>query len=152
MARSSKKSIAVPNPILDGIKHQLSNNVISYPSENSAWVGLARYQLIVGKDHPITEQIARMHKDDQDMIDDLLAEVARRKLSLRGQFLKYLVYHVTEDEDEPFEFDAVTAELIPSHLLDMAKRFARGEDVFEEIECRNKPKGFGSLTAPMMNH
>jgi hypothetical protein len=28
--------------------------VSAYPSENAAWIGLARYQLLIGKQHPVT--------------------------------------------------------------------------------------------------
>jgi len=86
MPRSLKKSITVPNPIREGLLAQIEDGTLDYPSENAAWIGLARYQLIVGKPHAITVAIARMHPEDQDVIDDFLLEVASRGLSLKGQF------------------------------------------------------------------
>lgn len=52
--------------------------------DNAAWIGLARYQLLIGKPHPVTAAVARMHADDQDVIDDFLLEVSQQGLSLRG--------------------------------------------------------------------
>lgn len=46
------------------------------------------------KSHPITAAIARMHPDDQDVIDDFLLEIATRGLTLKGQFLSHLIRHL----------------------------------------------------------
>ena len=91
MSRSTKKSITVPNPIREGLQVQLKQGTLDYPSENAAWIGLVRYQLLSGKPHPITSAIARMHPDDQDVIDDFLLDVAKRGLTLKGQFLSHLI-------------------------------------------------------------
>jgi len=56
MSRSTKKSITVPNPVREGLTAQLKAGTLDYPSENAAWIGLARYQLLSGKPHPITAQ------------------------------------------------------------------------------------------------
>ena len=123
MPRSLKKSVTVPTPIRDGLTAQLADGTLDYPSENAAWIGLARYQLIVGKPHPITVAIARMHAADQDCIDDFLLEVASRGLSLRGQFLAHLVKEAVSGAGSPGEQEV--GGLIPSELLRMAKEWKK---------------------------
>ena len=123
MPRSLKRSVTVPNPIREGLLAQLRDGTLEYPSENAAWIGLARYQLLVGKAHPITAAIARMHPDDQDIIDDFLLDVASRGLSLRGQFLAHLVERAVKGMAHPTE-QMVTA-LVPTELLKMAKAWKR---------------------------
>lgn len=123
MPRSLKRSITVPNPVRDGLLAQLQDGTLDYPSENAAWIGLARYQLLIGKPHPITVAIARMHPDDQDVIDDFLLEVASRGLSLRGQFLAHVVQRAVSGTADPNE-QAVT-EMVPGELLKMARAWRR---------------------------
>jgi hypothetical protein len=123
MPRSLKKSITVPNPVRDGLVAQMEDGTLDYPSENAAWIGLARYQLLIGKPHPITVAIARMHPDDQDVIDDFLLEVATRGLSLRGQFLAHVVRRAVSGTEQPTE-QGVT-EMVPAELLKMAKAWRR---------------------------
>jgi hypothetical protein len=123
MPRSLKRSITVPNPVRDGLLAQLQDGTLDYPSENAAWIGLARYQLLIGKPHPITVAIARMHPDDQDVIDDFLLEVATRGLSLRGQFLSHVVQRAVSGTGDPNE-QAVT-EMVPGELLKMARAWRR---------------------------
>jgi len=119
MPRSQKKSITVPYPVRDGLVSQIENGTLDYPSENAAWIGLARYQLLIGKPHPITVAIARMHPDDQDVIDDFLLAVSSRGLSLRGQFLAHVVERAIAGQPSPNEQEVTT--LVPQELLRMAK-------------------------------
>lgn len=72
------------NPVSEGLVAQHQDGTLDYPSENAVWIGLARFQLLIGKQHTITVAIARMHADDEKVIDDFLLEVATRGLSLRG--------------------------------------------------------------------
>lgn len=123
MPRSLKKSVTVPTPIRDGLLAQLADGTLDYPSENAAWIGLARYQLLVGKPHPITAAIARMHPVDQDLVDDFLLEVAGRGLSLRGQFLAHLVKEAVSGADSPGEQEV--GGLVPGELLRMAKAWKK---------------------------
>ena len=125
MARSTKKSITVPNPVREGLTQQMADGTLDYPSENAAWIGLARSQLLVGKPHPVTAAIARMHPDDQDVIDDFLLEAARSGLTLRGQLLLRLIQQAIAGSANPSEQQV--AELVPSEVLKMAKRWQRGE-------------------------
>ena len=78
MSRSIKKSIAIPQPVRDALAGQIENGVLDYPSENAAWIGLARYQLLIGKPHPVTAPIALMHQRHQDLIDDFLHAHSRQ--------------------------------------------------------------------------
>jgi hypothetical protein len=126
MPRSLKRSITVPNPVREGLLAQLQDGTLDYPSENAAWIGLARYQLLIGKPHPITVAIARMHPDDQDVIDDFLLEVASRGLSLRGQFLSHVVERAVSGTSDPTE-QSVTA-MVPAELLKMARAWRRDPD------------------------
>jgi hypothetical protein len=123
MPRSLKRSITVPNPVREGLLAQLQDGTLDYPSENAAWIGLARYQLLIGKPHPITVAIARMHPDDQDVIDDFLLEVASRGLSLRGQFLAHVVERAVLGTTDPTE-QSVTG-MVPTELLKMARAWRR---------------------------
>jgi hypothetical protein len=123
MPRSLKRSITVPNPVREGLLAQLQDGTLDYPSENAAWIGLARYQLLIGKPHPITVAIARMHPDDQDVIDDFLLEVASRGLSLRGQFLTHVVERAVSGTSDPIE-QSVTG-MVPAELLKMARAWRR---------------------------
>ncbi|RFC45030.1 MAG: hypothetical protein DVB23_002091 [Verrucomicrobia bacterium] len=126
MPRSNKRTITIPNPIREGLLAQIQDGTLDYPSENAAWIGLARYQLIVGKPHAITVAIARMHADDHDCIDDFLLEVASRGLSLRGQFLAHLVKEAVSGADSPGEQEV--GGLIPSELLRIAKAWKKGPE------------------------
>lgn len=123
MSRSVKKSIAIPQPVREGLRAQVKNGLLNYPSENAAWIGLARYQLVIGKPHPLTVAISRMHQDDQDVIDDFLVEVAERGLTLKGQFLARLIREAIEGSKEPT--DQEVTELLPQQLLGMAKEWRR---------------------------
>jgi hypothetical protein len=126
MPRSLKRSITVPNPVREGLLAQFQDGTLDYPSENAAWIGLARYQLLIGKPHPITVAIARMHPDDQDVIDDFLLEVASRGLSLRGQFLSHVVERAVSGTSDPTE-QSVTG-MVPAELLKMARAWRRNPE------------------------
>ena len=121
MARSSKKSITIPNPVREGLVQQMADGTLDYPSENAAWIGLARYQLLIGKPHPVTVAIARMHPDDQDVIDDFLLSRARSGESLKGQLLTKLIKAAIDGTSSPNE--QTVAELLPAELLKMAKQW-----------------------------
>jgi hypothetical protein len=121
MARSSKKSITIPNPVREGLVQQMADGTLDYPSENAAWIGLARYQLLIGKPHPVTAAIARMHPDDQDVIDDFLLARARSGESLKGQLLAKLIKAAIDGTASPTEQGV--AELLPAELLKMAKQW-----------------------------
>lgn len=126
MPRSTKKSITVPNPVRDGLVAQIDRRTIDYPSENAAWIGLARYQLLVGKPHPITAAIARMHSDDQDVIDDFLLEIANRGLTLKGQFLSHLIRQAIAGCPDPTEQHAEG--LVPQELLRLAQEWQKAPE------------------------
>jgi hypothetical protein len=123
MSRSTKKSITVPNPIREGLQVQFKAGILDYPSENAAWIGLVRYQLLSGKPHPITAAIARMHADDQDIIDDFLLEIAKRGLTLKGQLLSHLIREALTGISVPTEQEI--ANLLPQELLKMAKEWRK---------------------------
>ena len=91
-----------------------------------AWIGLARYQLLVGKPHPVTAPIARMHPDDQDAIDDFLEALAVNGLSLKGQFLEKLVALGIARCQNPTEQEVT--ELLPAELLRLAKAWRKDPD------------------------
>ncbi len=121
MSRSTKKSITVPNPIREGLQVQLKEGILDYPSENAAWIGLVRYQLLSGKPHPITSAIARMHAGDQDVIDDFLLEIAKRGLTLKGQLLSHLIREALTSTPTEQEI----GNLLPQELLKMAKEWRK---------------------------
>ncbi len=126
MPRSTKRSITVPNPVRDGLVAQIDRGTLDYPSENAAWIGLARYQLLIGKPHPITAAIARMHSDDQDVIDDFLLEIANRGLTLKGQFLSHLIRQAIAGCQDPTEQQAEG--LVPQELLRLAKEWQKAPE------------------------
>ncbi len=123
MSRSTKKSITVPNPVREGLQTQLKGGTLDYPSENAAWIGLARYQLLSGKPHPITSAIARMHPDDQDVIDDFLLEITRLGLTLKGQLLSHLIRGAISGTNAPTEQEI--ANLLPQELLKLAREWQK---------------------------
>ena len=132
MPRSAKKSVAIPHPNLDGLKEQQKRRLFRYPSDNALIVGLIRYQLIIGKSHPITEEIARMHPEDQDTIDDFLLELNKRGLSLGGSFLEHVVERTVSEEKNP---DTETIiRLQASKILELANRLRDGDsELWEEL-------------------
>ena len=136
MPRSSKKSIAVTHPVRTGLLAQLKAGILAYPSENAIWMGLARYQLLIGKPHPVTAAIARMHPDDQDAIDDFLLAIASRGLSLKGQFLERLVALGIARCDHPNQQEVT--ELLPDELLRLAKAWKKDP---EKVIARLMPAG-----------
>ena len=123
MPRSSKKSIAVTNPVRNGLLAQMKAGILAYPSENAIWMGLARYQLIVGKPHPITAPIAWMHPGDQDVIDDFLEALALSGFNLKGQFLQRLVDLGVARCDNPNSQEVT--QLLPDELLKLARAWKK---------------------------
>ena len=135
MPRSSKKSIAVTTPVRNALLAQMKAGVLDYPSENALWMGLARYQLIIGKPHPVTAAIARMHADDQDVIDDFLEAIALRGLTLKGQFLEGLVHAVVAGSPHPNE--QAVMDLVPAELLKLARAWKKNPaKVLASLPCR----------------
>ena len=126
MSRSTKRSITIPTPVRESLVHQIRSGILDYPSENAAWIGLARYQLLIGKPHPVTATIARMHPDDQDAIDDFLLAIASRSLSLKGQFLERLVALGIARCDHPNQQEVT--ELLPDELLRLAKAWRKAPE------------------------
>jgi hypothetical protein len=126
MSRSIKKSIAIPQPVRDALNGQIENGVLDYPSENAAWIGLARYQLLIGKPHPVTAAIALMHQRHQDLIDDFLHAIATNGIGLRGQFLSRLIRQALSGESQPNEQEVQA--LVPQELLKMAKEWKRNPE------------------------
>lgn len=139
MARSKKKSVAIPHAILEGLEIQRLGEggaLRNYPSENAVWVGLGRYQLISGKGHPITEAIAALPPEDQDAIDDFLLALAQAGLNLKGSFLDYAIRRaLAGDQDNPTSQDIPP--LLAGEILDLAKRWRAGEPVLEQIRENN---------------
>jgi hypothetical protein len=123
MSRSIKKSIAIPQAVRDGLSSQIESGILDYPSENAAWIGLARYQLLIGKPHPVTVAIARMHQQDQDIIDDFLLEIASRRLNLRGCLLSRLIHQAIHGCAQPNEQEV--GQLVPQELLKMAREWRK---------------------------
>ena len=133
MPRSTKATLRLPGPIREGLRLQIESGLLKYPSENAVYVGLARYQLIVGKPHAITEAIAHLHENDQDTIDDFLLELNRRGLSLRGQFLQRLIERVVKGLPAPSEPEV--ARVTASEVLRLAKRWQRGDErVWNDVQ------------------
>jgi hypothetical protein len=132
-----KKSITVPNPVREGLASQIKSGILDYPSENAAWIGLARYQLLIGKPHPVTVAISRMHPDDQDVIDDFLLEIATRGLSLRGVFLERLIHRAIDGSNEPT--CQGTADLVPQELLKLAREWRKNPaDVIDRLTANSE--------------
>jgi hypothetical protein len=123
MSRSIKKSIAIPQSVRDGLASQIESGILDYPSENAAWIGLARYQLLIGKPHPVTVAIARMHQHDQDIIDDFLLEIALRRVNLRGRLLSRLIHQSIHGCAQPNEQEV--EQLVPQELLKMAREWRK---------------------------
>ena len=126
MPRSAKRTITIPHPVREALLDQYEEGILDYRSENGAWIGLARYQLIVGKPHPITAAIDRMRQSDQDTIDDFLHEVSRRRLNLKGQFLEKLVALGVARCQNPTEQEVT--ELLPDELLRLAKAWRKAPE------------------------
>jgi hypothetical protein len=126
MSRSTKRSITIPNPVRDALSSQIEKGVLDYPSENAAWIGLARYQLLIGKPHPVTAAIALMHQRHQDLIDDFLHAIATNGIGLRGQFLSRLIRQAISGGDLPNEQEVQV--LVPQELLKMAKEWKRNPE------------------------
>jgi hypothetical protein len=139
MSRSTKKSITIPNPVRDALNAQIESGILGYPSENAAWIGLARYQLLIGKPHPVTAAIALMHQSHQDLIDDFLHAIAVRKIGLRGQFLSRLIAQVVAGGARPTEQEV--GPLIPDELLKMAREWkAHPAQVLQQLmESQDSP-------------
>lgn len=125
MRKTSAPSITVPNPVCEGLTQQMADGTLDYPSENAAWIGLARYQLLLGQSHPVTTAIARMHPEDQEVIDDFLLDVARSGITLRSQLLMRLIQQAIAGSTRPNEQEVAT--LVPAELLKTAKQWQRGD-------------------------
>lgn len=126
----SKCDFARTDPIHDPIHSlagQIENGVLDYPSENAAWIGLARYQLLIGKPHPVTAPIALMHQRHQDLIDDFLHAIATNGIGLRGQLLSRLIREALSGTELPNEQEVQA--LVPQELLKMAKEWKRDPEM-----------------------
>lgn len=133
MSRSYKKTLTLPHPIHDALGMQVEQGVIDYPSLNAAHVGLARYQLMVGQPHFITSAIARMHPEEQDIIDDFLMALTERQLNVRGSFLKAITKRLIDGKEDPNPDEIIS--LQASEVLALAKRAAAGDEtVWEYLE------------------
>ena len=137
MPRSTKRSMTIPNPVRDGLAAQIRTGILGYPSENAAWIGLARYQLLIGKPHPVTTAIAFMHQSDQDVIDDFLLAIASRGLALRGTLLDHLIKKAIDGNGEPNTQE--TAALVPQELLNLAKEWRKSpEEVLTRLQKESR--------------
>ena len=83
----------------------------------------ARYQLLIGKPHPVTAAIARMHAGDQDVIDDFLLEISSRRLNLRGRLLSRLIHRAIYGCSQPNEQEV--EQLVAQELLKMAREWRK---------------------------
>lgn len=131
MPRSTKKSINIPNPLREGLGIHLKDGTLDYPSENAAWIGLVRFQMLSGETHTISSAIARMHPGEQDAIDDLVLELAKLGLTRGGLFLTHLTEVALSGNGNLTPKDA--AHLVTLQLLKMAKDWRRNPK--EVIEC-----------------
>lgn len=123
MSRSTKRSITVPVPVREGLKLQIKEGIIEYPSENAAWIGLARSQLLVGKPHPVTAVIARMYPADQDVIDDFLLEIAAKRINLHGRLLAQVDQEAICRWSSP---NGQTVEqILPQEILKLAREWRK---------------------------
>ena len=119
------------------LDHQLRTGVIRYPSTNAAINGLILYQILSGKDHPLTSAIAYMHPTQQDVIHDFALEVARRGLTLMGSFLRRVAERVATGQPEPHPDTIVR--LQADQILHWAQRWQRGDQtVWTEIDPRER--------------
>ena len=88
---------------------------------------------MIGKPHPVTEEIARMGQEDQDMIDDFLLELNVRGLSLGGTFLEHVVERAVQGAEGTNKKAIV--KLQATEIRNMAERWSRGDDaVWAEIK------------------
>jgi len=67
--------------ILDAVKKRAKQ--LGYQSLTAYIVGLIRYDLMIGKDHPATVEISRQREEDQDAIDDELVRMYESGESLK---------------------------------------------------------------------
>lgn len=130
--RSKKRSITLTNAVAEGITIQLERGAPNYPSENALWVGLARYQLIHGGDHPLTSEIARFRQQDQDDVDDFLLELTKRRLNLAGQFMRVVAERVAKGIAEPEPSQIVRFQV--REILELARKWKAGEDVWTSLK------------------
>jgi len=84
--RSTMFSLRLPVVILDAVKKRAKQ--LGYQSLTAYIVGLIRYDLMIGKDHPATVEIARQREEDQDAIDDELVRMYEKGESLKGQYFE----------------------------------------------------------------
>jgi hypothetical protein len=91
MARSTRKSLLLPQPVADALDIQRERGVVKYASLNAFLVGLARYQCLAPGAHLVTEPIANMGQADQDVIDDFLLALNSKGLRYRSQLLEHLL-------------------------------------------------------------
>ena len=133
MARSAKRSVTIPHPLLDSLEIQLQNGTLDYPSRNAAICGLLLYQAISGKEHSITSRIAHMHPHDQDAIHDFALELNRRKISLMGSFIRHVAERVAADDPEP-DPDSIIRQHA-DQILEWSRRWQENDDeIWKEIE------------------
>lgn len=133
MARSARRSLAVPHPLIEGLSLQLQSRVIDYPSENAAINGLILYQLLAGKEHSITSRIAYLHASQQDAVHDFALELNVRGLSLMGSFIRRVAERVVAGEIEP-DPDRIVR-LHADQILAWSLRWKDGDEtVWSEID------------------
>ena len=79
----------LPHPLWDGLQHKVENGDCDYGNVNAMIRGLVRYSFFAPQRHYVTGEMEKWRDADQDLIDDLCEELAKRpEVHLCGQFLE----------------------------------------------------------------
>jgi len=84
--RSSNFTLRLPCVFMEILQERARQ--LGYRSLTGYIVGLIRYDLMIGKDHPATVEISRQAQEEQDAIDDELVRMYQSGESLKGQYFE----------------------------------------------------------------